>query len=351
MESAMSAAFASLARLCNRLETSTNLVIDADTHATDTSALADEIATRYRTEPGYYHGRPISAEDIVREMNMADVDMALCWQNPAATWYPGDPDDNAAALLEANRYIRDSADRYPDKIVPAGWVDPRALGLSNTLRLVETLVLEFGFAIVKMNPAQNQFPIDSPEVSRVVERIADLGAVPAFHYGADSPYTPASGLRRIAEMLGDHPVLAVHMGGGGASYLEAESLYRESRALGLERGNVRFILSAKRDTHIEETLIAYQLAGEPFCRNLFCASDAPYGRMTWNFGGYRAMFKSLIDGRRHTDARVRGNPGLFTQEAAARYLGGNFAAFFTRAARNLMDRQRTQHGAVVRSGS
>lgn len=329
-------------RLCTRLENEGDrLTIDADTHATDTSALAEPVGRRYRSEGGYYHGRPISAEDIILEMDMAGVDAALSWQNPAATRYPGDKDSNAAALLAANRYILEIALRHPQRFIPAGWVDPRALGVSNALKLVDTLVLEFGFALVKMNPAQNQFPIDSAEVSRVVEHIAGLGAVPVFHYGADSPFTPASGLRRIAEMLGTHPVVGVHMGGGGASYIEAEQLYHESRTLGLDRPNVRYILSAKRDTHIEEALITYQLAGEPFCRNLFCASDAPYGRMTWNFGGYRAMFRSLIDGSRHTDARVRSNPGLFTDETARNYMGGNFARFVAEAGRRLLDKQRT----------
>src|SRR5258706_16412034 len=117
------------------------------------------------------------------------------------------------------------------------------------------------------------------------------------------------------------------MGGGGAGYMEAEILYHKARELGLRWPNIRFVLSAKRDTHIESDLITYQLAGEPFCKNLFCASDAPYGRMTWNFGGFRAMFRSLTDGDNHTDARLRAQPGLFTAENVQGYLGGNFAEF------------------------
>ena len=103
-----------------------------------------------------------------------------------------------------------------------------------------------------------------------------------------------SGCRRALQP--EHPVLAIHMGGSGAGYPEADELYRQARELGLRRSNIRYVLSAKRDTHIESDLIAYTQAGEPFCRNLSCASDAPYGRMTWNFGGFRAMFRSLQDG-------------------------------------------------------
>ena len=33
---------------------------------------------------------------------------------------------NVRALEAANRYVRDSAARFPDRLIPAGWVDPKA---------------------------------------------------------------------------------------------------------------------------------------------------------------------------------------------------------------------------------
>jgi hypothetical protein len=129
------------------------------------------------------------------------------------------------------------------------------------------------------------------------------------------------------------------MGGGGAGYLEAEGLYQDSLALGLRMPNIRFIFSAARDTYIEEALIQYQLAGPPFCHNLFCGSDAPYGRMTWNFGGFRAMFDGLMDAARHPDERVRQNPGLFTPAEVRNYLGANFANFVLQGYDRLFERQ------------
>jgi predicted TIM-barrel fold metal-dependent hydrolase len=327
-------------RLQRHLETHAGqLVVDADTHITDVDSLHALPRHRYETTPDYYHGRPISAEDAILEMDMAGVDMALAWQNPATTVYGGSLDTNTRALTQANRYVLDSARRYPDRFIPAGWVDAKACGLDNTLELVEKLVVDFGFLIVKLNPAQNGYPINGPPSLAVVDRIVELGAVPAFHFGADSPFTPAEGLRCIAERYPERPLIAVHMGGGGAGYLEAEELYRVARVLGLEFPNIRYVFSAKRDTHIETDLIAYQLAGEPFCRHLFCGSDAPYGRMTWNFGGFRAMFQSLIAGAAHTDARVRARPGLFTQEAAQNYMGGNFARFVAGEYRRLLAAQ------------
>jgi predicted TIM-barrel fold metal-dependent hydrolase len=307
-----------------------DLTIDADVHATDTR--------RYppRPMPGYYHGRPVSAEDLVEEMDQADVSMANVWQNPACTRYPGGEDENAQALLQSNRYIFESALRFPERFIPAGWTDPKACGVSNACRVAEVCVREFGFALVKMNPAQNGYPIDSPLVMAVLDRIVELGAVPVFHFGADSPYTPAGGLEAVARRHPGHPVVAVHMGGGGAGYLEAEGHYHQALELGIRCPNIRYIFSAMRDTYIEEALILYQLAGPPFSENLFCGSDAPYGRMAWNFGGYREMLRCLMNGAGHGHPRLRKHPGLFTPESVRDYLGGNFARFMVDAYRRLL---------------
>jgi predicted TIM-barrel fold metal-dependent hydrolase len=260
------------------------VVIDADTHASDLLGYGPRAAH-------YYHGRPLSAEEIMAEMDAAAVDMANIWQNPAATRYPGDPAGNYDALLAANEYIHRAACQHPQRLLPSGWTDPQALGVEGACRLATQLVRDFHFAIVKMNPAQNRYPIDSAPVIEVVDHIVSLGATPAFHYGADTPFTPASGLAAIAARLGDHPVLAVHMGGGGAGYVEAEAQYHHSIALGLEHRNIHYIFSALRDTYIASAVQQYSAAGQG--HRLFCASDAPYGHIAWNYGGFRALFAAL----------------------------------------------------------
>ncbi len=308
-------------------ERSGRLVIDADTHVTDLKSLDGEIKRLYISTLNYYQGRPISAEELLTEMKMAQVDMSLIWQNPASIIYGSDRDSNYEKLLSANQYILESFLKYPTKFIPAGWTDPKALGLSNALRLIHVLMEEFGFFIVKMNPAQNAFQMFSADVVRCIKEIVTLGGIPAFHYGADTIYTPPEDLEKIADLHPDIPVLAVHMGGGGAGYLEGEETYLKTRELGLRKPNIKFILSAKRDTHIESDLITYQKAGTPYKNNIFCASDAPYGRQTWNFGGYDRMFQSLLNGAEHTDPRLRKQPDLFAQADVDNYLGGNFAHF------------------------
>ncbi len=302
-----------------------HLTIDADTHPTDLELLSGSLLDKYTRTPNYYHGRPISGDDLLREMKMAGVDMALIWQNPAATPYTTDQNENYNRLLLANEYIYKLGQSYPEKFIPAGWTDPKALGLDNALKIVDVFMDEFGFLVVKMNPAQNAFPIDSEEVITIVDKISKNKGIAAFHYGADTPYTPASGLEKIARSFPDTRIIGIHMGGGGASYNEGEELYNQTRELGLKYPNLFFVQSAKRDTHIESDFITYTLEGKPFSKNIACASDAPYGRQTWNYGGYRMMFKSLQNSGEHTDNRVRNNPEAFNEDMQQNFMGRNLA--------------------------
>lgn len=314
------------------------LVIDGDAHPSNPDLYPPDVRARLAADPNYYHGRPVSGNELLREMDLAGVDMALCWQNPAVARYGDDPARNFEVLRSANAFIADLAERHPKRIIPAGWTDPKALGFEGAAEMVRICVGEWGFPIVKMNPAQNAYPIDSDVVLDLVDRIVGLSAVPAFHFGSDTPFTPAEGLDRVALRHPEHPVIAVHMGGGGGHYVEADPLYLAARDLGLERPNIFYVLSAKRDTHIESDLIAYALAGDPFRRNVAVASDVPYGRITWNFGGFRALFAALKDGSRHNDPRLRAQPSLFDEDTVQGFMGRNLADLVIAADRRLLGR-------------
>lgn len=305
------------------------LVADADTHITDFAGMTTPMLKKYQSTDNLYQGRPISAEDLLVEMNMAGVDVCLCWQNPATTPYRGGW-ANFESLLNSNRYIYECSCKYPERIIPTGWTDPKALGVEKAREMIRICIEDFGMPIIKMNPAQNAFPIDDECVVDLTRYIIELGAVPAFHFAADTCYTPVKGLVNLANEFPNDDILAVHMGGGGSSYLEAETMYNEIREEGLNHKNLYFIESAKRDIHIESDIITYALAGKEDVTRIFCASDAPYGRMTWNYGGYRCMFDSLINSDKHSDQRVRNNPSYFTPELEQQFLGKNFADFIIR---------------------
>lgn len=302
-----------------------DVVIDADAHPSDPALYPEFVVERMAGEPNYYQGRPVTGPELLSEMDRADVDMALCWQNPAVLLYGDDPADNFTKLLAANEAISDLAKRHPDRIIPGGWTDPKALGLDAAIELVRICVEEWGFPIVKLNPAQNAYRIDSDLVLAVVDAIVGYGAAPAFHFGSDTEYTPVEGLEQVALRHPDRAVIGVHMGGGGGHFVTADPIYLAARELGLRMPNIFYVLSAKRDTHMESDLIAYAAAGDPYRRNIAVASDVPYGRITWNFGGFRAMFADLKRGAGHHDARLRSEPTLFDDSSIQGFMGRNLA--------------------------
>lgn len=314
------------------------LVIDGDVHPTGRDELPAGIRDHIDTDANYYHGRPLLTEQLLARMDQAGIDMSMCWQNPAVLLYGSDQDENARKLAAANEHISLLGKEYPERVIPAGWTDPKALGVERAIKLARRCVEEFAMPVVKMNPAQNQYPIDSDEVAEVVDAIVALGAVPAFHFGSDTPYTPAEGLARIAQRNPDSPVIGVHMGGGGGHFVEAEPIYQAARRIGLENPNIFFVVSAKRDTHLESALITYAAAGEPFSRNLAAGSDAPYSGMVWNYGAFRALFATLRDGRTHGDARLAARPDLFDDEMISGFMGGNLARLVAEASERILER-------------
>lgn len=332
-------AAASFAALRDHLsEHGARLVIDGDVHPTPRDLLPEEIARRIEDDHGYYHGRPLLSEDLLRLMDLAEVDMALCWQNPAVLAYGTDPEENAARLARANATIAELAAVHPTRVIPAGWTDPKALGVRRASDLARRCVEVWGMPVVKMNPAQNAYPIDDPMALEVVDVIVGLGAVPAFHFGSDTPHTPAEGLARIAARHPAHPVIAVHMGGGGGHFVEAEPTYQAARQLGLDRENVFFILSAIRDPHIESAMIAYAAAGGHAARNLGAGSDAPYGNMIWNFGAFRALFQAMRSGG-YPDPRLGAGGAPLDAAAARAILGGNLAGLVATACERILARE------------
>lgn len=312
------------------------LIIDADTHITDIDTVTGWVKERMKANPNYFHGRPMSAEYAIRQMKLSEVDMALCWQNPATTMYTKDTSFNYDSLLAANRYITDTGKKYQQRFIPAAWTDPNALGVRKAIDLALQCIHELGVGIVKINPAQNKFPINSGEVLEVVEAVIDAGAIIAFHYGADTPYTPPEGLEDVAKRFPDSPFIAVHMGGGGATFEDSDEMYTASRDLGMRRMNIRFVESAKRDVHIESDFIEYQKAGSPLKEHIFCGSDAPYGNQLFHFAGYRSMLKAFLEGKDHHDERIQNSPDLFDEASIQGYLGGNFARFIVSVYENLL---------------
>lgn len=309
----------------NHLQNCKDLVIDGDTHPSSQQYIDEVIGWDNYKNSSYYQGRPVAVSDLLDEMSAAKVDKCLIWQNPALTKYTDDQDYNFEILLKANRDIFTIGKEYQDKFLPAGWTDPKALGLEKARKLTEILVKEFGFPVVKMNPAQNSYPIDSPEVFALVEQIVALGAVPAFHFGGDTEFTPPVGLAKVASSFSHSKIIGVHMGGGGSHFVHGDETYRGAREVGLQHNNIFYVLSAIRDTHIYSNVQAYLRKGDPWAQNLNIGSDAPYGRLSWNFNGFQGMLDEI-------NQKIS-----ITEDIRKKLMGNNLLALYTKALQKVLE--------------
>ena len=174
----------------------------------------------------------LTVEDMIGWLDRAGIDKALTWLQPP---YSRDIDSS-------NRYLFESAQRFPDRILPFGWADPH-LGLDHALRSVHRCIDEFGFYGVKLNGAQNDFYIDDPTaVAPVIDAIVTSGKLLAFHIGTDAfdkthPYR----LGKIASRYPETRILAVHMGGVGFSDVTNAAI-----EVAEEHDNIVLIASAVR---------------------------------------------------------------------------------------------------------
>lgn len=166
------------------------MIFDADTHMSP-----------YRNFP-----EAISAPELDEKLAAAGVDKAVCWLLPQGV------DD----VSESNRYIYDNSKTMP-RFVPFGWANIME-GEDKALRDAVTCLDEYGFRGVKLNGAQNYYPIDSLPALHVCEEIAKRKGIIAFHIGFDEPLmTSPFRAATVAQAFPETPVIMIHMGGASTT--------------------------------------------------------------------------------------------------------------------------------------
>jgi hypothetical protein len=218
-------------------------------------------------------GNRITVDELLRRMDRSGVERALAWLQPA---YFRDVEGG-------NRYIYECAHRYPERIIGFGWVDPH-FGLEKSLDEVKRCTEEYGFVGVKLNGAQNEFPIDDEQVCLpLIEAIVETGKLLAFHIGADSfENTHPFRLAKIARRYPQATILAVHMGGAAVP-----DLSRAMLEFAQECPNIYLVGSA---VSAPAVLRAIQHLGPE--RVLF-GSDTPFQLMHVEVARYRALLEDL----------------------------------------------------------
>ncbi len=218
-------------------------------------------------------GNRITVEELLRRMDRSEVERALSWLQPA---YFRDVEGG-------NRYIYECARRYPERITGFGWIDPH-FGLEKSLGEVKRCTEEYGFTGVKLNGAQNEFPIDDEWICMpLIEAIVETGKLLAFHIGADSfENTHPFRLAKIARRYPQATILAVHMGGAAVPDLSRAMLEFAQECL-----NIHLVGSA---VSAPAVLRAIQQLGPE--RMLF-GSDTPFQLMHVEVARYRALLEDL----------------------------------------------------------
>ena len=234
------------------------MIIDADTHLS----------------PYHEYATNMSAELLLRYMDDAGVDKALCWVHRPYS---------RNRMPEVERYVYESTKRYPDRLIGYGWIDPM-LGKEESKNLLDLCLNEYGFSGVKFNGCQNEhFSDDDDLVMPLIETIAKAGASVAFHTGGDAPdQTSPYRVGRIAKQFPEMKILMVHIGCGGCSY----DLSRSAIEVAKECPNVWLVGSDIRTRPLLNAV--KELGAERIC----FGSDAPFENMKVELARYRAMFES-----------------------------------------------------------
>ena len=234
------------------------MIIDADVHIS----------------PSSEGGSSIYVDELLRRMDRAGVDKALTWLQPPYR----------RELDASNKYVYESMNQYPDKILGFGWADPN-LGVEKAKDTVKKCVYDYGLYGVKLNGAQNSYYIDDPKLSMpVIEEIAKTGKLLAFHVGADAiEHTHPFRVGKIAKQFPDVQILVVHMGG-----IAFADLSHATIEIAQEHPNLTLIGSGVRSRPILKAIKT--LGASRVC----FGSDTPFELMHVEVAKYHALLDGEI---------------------------------------------------------
>ena len=234
------------------------MLIDADVHISPTPQ----------------GGNSITIDELLRRMDRCGVDKAVTWLQPPYV---------RSEIDAGNAYVLGAMREYPDRILGFGWADPN-LGVERAIEETRR-ALEQGCYGVKLNGAQNGYPIDDPHLAMpVIEAIARAGSVLALHVGADAyDHTHPARVARIASAFPELRILVIHMGGAAFHDLSAAAI-----AVAQEHPNLTLIGSAVRAIPILTAIRA--LGADRVC----FGSDTPFELMHVELAKDRALLDGEI---------------------------------------------------------
>ncbi len=237
----------------------------------------------------------ITADQALRKMDRANVDMANIWLQPP---YMRD-------IESANRYIFEAARLHPDRFYATGWVDPH-YGKDAAKDMLKRCTQDYGMRSIKMNGAQNSFYIDDESCFPLYAYLNSNRCALAFHIGADFyDFTHPTRAQKVAKAFPDLRILLVHMGGAGLPNLSNACI-----EVAQQCPNTILVGSAVSYVSIAQAIKVLGPARVCF------GSDEPFAYMHVERAAYDAFLPDITD-----------------HAGYALVMGGNIARFFEIPAR------------------
>jgi len=231
--------------------------IDADTHISSETT-----------------GNRISADRLVEQMDRIGISRSLVWL------HPNQREDEPCDFEAQNQYIYASSQRFPARLLPVGWVNPRVYDFTQIQEQILRQTGEYGFQGIKMNGAQNFYDLLDPVISLpVIESIAMQGVFLAFHSDANSNTHPDK-IARIAGLYPEVKILLVHMG-----QTACQAAIRAAK----QHDNILLIGSGMPD--LSPVLAAVKTLGS---KRVCFGSDAPFSDAETAMANYRSLLQGNI---------------------------------------------------------
>lgn len=126
-------------------------------------------------------------------------------------------------MIAANDYIKKCVERFPDRLIGAGYVNPR--WGSTALKELDRVVKDLGFKAIKLRATTERIRVNCQAYEKVMEHIRRLKVPAMFH----SDWTSFSNPLMIGDLVSsfsDVPVVLQHMG----EYLSNDAI-RVARSL------------------------------------------------------------------------------------------------------------------------
>lgn len=236
----------------------------------------------------------ISAEQLVEQMDRIGISRSLVWL------HPNQREDEDCDFEAQNRYIYESSQRYPDRLLPVGWVNPRVYDFSQIQEQILRQTGEYGFQGIKMNGAQNFYDLLDPIISLpVIEAIARQHVFLAFHSDANIKTHPDK-IASLAGLYPEVPILLVHMG---------QPACQAAIAAAEQHDNILLIGSGM--PVLSPVLMAVRTLGS---KRVCFGSDAPFSDAETAAANYRSLLEGQISDSEMEDV-----------------IGGNLLRFFGKA--------------------